>query len=271
MMTNDSNRKDPSGQKAAEGGLPGIRRRQMIREELRKRKDVQVVSLAKMYGVSEMTIRRDLHTLEEQGICVLHYGGASLREGGEIPEFDQRIGLFTEEKRRIAQRAARLIQEGQTVFLDMSTTVQLILLYLPEVKFTVITNSLQIVREIIRHPGITLKIAPGIWREQYGGTLDYTTVEYVSRFHYDAAFYGTIALDAQFGASAVDELEAAAKQAVCRNADHNYLLTDRRKVGIVSNIRFGEVSDYDLILTDRDLDPRKQQQLIQAGARLELC
>lgn len=254
------------------GTLSGIRRRQMIRDELREKRDVQVAPLAAALGVSEMTIRRDLHFLEEQGICTLHYGGASLREGGgEIEEFDARKDRFAAEKRRIAARAAEFIREGQTVFLDMSTTVLLILSFLPEVKFTAVTNSIPAAREIIRHPGITLKIAPGVYREQYGGTLDYTTVEYVSRFHYDLAFFGTIAVDAAFGASAVDELEAAVKQAVERNADASYLLTDRRKVGAVSNVRFGEVRDYAGILTDRDLDMDEQQKLIRAGAHLFLC
>ena len=143
--------------------------------------------------------------------------------------------------------------------------------FLPEVNLTIITNSLPVVEETYRNSRIRLHIAPGYYEEQYGGPLDYSTAEYVSRFHYNKAFFGTAAIDAGFGVSAPWEMEAAVKKCVYANADESYLLTDHTKFGRRNLIKYNDVSAYKQIITDEELDPEEQNRIAGNGGKIYIA
>ena len=113
--------------------LSGVKRREQIIDNLREHGEVTVKILSNQFGVSEMTIRRDLHLLEEQGYATIHYGGAALLDRQNIgcQSFSLRKGKESENKRRIAKKAASFIREGDVLFMDTSTTVLEILTYMP--------------------------------------------------------------------------------------------------------------------------------------------
>ena len=86
--------------------LSGVKRREQIIDNLREHGEVTVKILSNQFGVSEMTIRRDLHLLEEQGYATIHYGGATLLDRQNIgcQSFSLRKGKESENKRRIAKK-----------------------------------------------------------------------------------------------------------------------------------------------------------------------
>lgn len=197
--------------------LSGVKRRERIINELREHGEVTVKILSEQFGVSEMTIRRDLHLLEEQGYATIHYGGAALLDRQNIgcQSFSLRKGKESENKRKIARRAASFIKEGDVLFMDTSTTVLEILTYMPAFRVKIITNSVPVMETVYRDENIDLYMAPGLYRS-VGGPLDYTTAEYLSRFHYSKAFFGSNSYDPIFGASAAEEIEAAVKNVYLR-------------------------------------------------------
>ena len=81
---------------------------------------------------------------------------------------------------------------------------------------------------VYRDENIDLYMAPGLYRS-VGGPLDYTTAEYLSRFHYSKAFFGSNSYDPIVGASAAEEIEAAVQKCVLENSDENYLLIDHSR------------------------------------------
>lgn len=94
---------------------------------------MSVADLAERFGVNAMTIRRDLHQFEDQGILEMHYGGARLRQTKPpFEEFARREEIHRAKKRAIAKAAAALIREGDVLFLDVSTTVLSVIDYLPD-------------------------------------------------------------------------------------------------------------------------------------------
>lgn len=252
--------------------LSAVRRREMIVSKLKELKQISVKELSSGFGVSDMTIRRDLHRLEEQGLVTVHYGGASIRSSTrDFPSFTERQDKLYHHKLAIARTAASFLKSGDVVFLDTSTTILLMLRYLPELPLTIVTNSLPVMEQTFPLPHVTLYIAPGCYKEQYGRPLDSSTAEYLRRFHYDKAFFGASAVDAAFGASATREIEAAVKRIVSANAEENYLLCDHTKFGKKNLIHYNDVCDYRLIFTDPELDFDTQARTAQNGGKLYLC
>lgn len=146
--------------------LSGVKRREQIIDNLREHGEVTVKILSNQFGVSEMTIRRDLHLLEEQGYATIHYGGAALLDRQNIgcQSFSLRKGKESENKRRIAKKAASFIREGDVLFMDTSTTVLEILTYMPAFRVKIITNSMPVMESVYRDENIDLYMAPGLYR-----------------------------------------------------------------------------------------------------------
>lgn len=252
--------------------LSSISRRGRMEEILKDKLQVTVKDMAARFGVSEMTIRRDFHKMEEQGIVTVHYGGAKLRNIDFAGmDFLSRQDRLYQNKLQIARTAAGYVKEGDVLFLDTSTTILLMLRFLPDMNLTIVTNSLPVMEETYRNRKIKLYMAPGIYQEQYGGPLDYSTAEYVSRFHYDKAFFGASAVDVRFGVSATQEIESAAKKCVWRNADERYLLVDHTKFGKRNLIKYNDVSEYDKIFTDEETDFQIRQEIAAAGGNVYIC
>ena len=240
--------------------LSGVKRREQIIDNLREHGEVTVKILSNQFGVSEMTIRRDLHLLEEQGYATIHYGGAALLDRQNIgcQSFSLRKGKESENKRRIAKKAASFIREGDVLFMDTSTKVLEILTYMP------------VMESVYRDENIDLYMAPGLYRS-VGGPLDYATAEYLSRFHYNKAFFGSTSYEPDFGTSAAEEIEAAVKKCVIENSDENNLLIDHSKMGKRNFVKWGDTDNYTAILSDEELDIDWRTKIARNGGKLILC
>ena len=130
--------------------LSSEERRDRIISVLREQDEVSVVELSQVLGVSEVTTRKDLQQLEEQGYLTRVRGGAIVSGRGQLElRFAARQQLNLDEKRRIAARAVELIQPGTTIFLDASTTTfQLTRLLRDMQELTVITTGLYAALEL---------------------------------------------------------------------------------------------------------------------------
>ena len=252
--------------------LSGSERRIRIREILKEQGEVSVADLAERFGVNAMTIRRDLHQFEDQGILEMHYGGARLRQTKPpFEEFARREEIHRAKKRAIAKAAAALIREGDVLFLDVSTTVLSVIDYLPDIRLTIVTNSLPAVVALSGRQKIRLISCPGMYQSLYGGLMDLTTVEFLRRYHFQKAFLGASFCEPDFGVSCDEEIEAAIKRTVLAQSDHTWLLIDDSKMKGHTFIKISDVSAYDSILTNVSLDQNLQSDYKEKGARLTLC
>lgn len=252
--------------------LTAVKRRERITELLHEQEEVSVRELAEKFAVSEMTIRRDFHLLEEQGIAQVHYGGATLQNRHQkVQDFAFRQDKLYQSKLCIARRAAAEIREGDVLFLDASTTIALMLRFVANLNLTIVTTSLAVMEAAHQNRRIKLYMAPGMYQELYGGPMDHATAEYVSRFHYDKAFFGASAVDAAFGASAAWEIEGVVKRCVSRNADLQYLLADHSKFGKKNLMKYGEIDAYEAIFTDDALEPEQKSVVQKNGGKLIFC
>ena len=255
----------------AEGVLSSEARRELIIEELRRQDEVTVSHLSERLGVSDVTIRKDLQQLEDQGYLTRVRGGAVFSGRGQLElRFAARQQLGLEEKRRLAERAARFVHPGATVFLDGSTTVFQMTRLLRHVQgLTVITNGLYAALELSFAPEITTIVVGGILRKQSSSLVDLLTPELLRRLHVDVAFLSCRGFTVEHGLMESDLREAQLKRAMAQAAQQVVALVDQSKFGniyIASSILPEEI---DTLLVDGSVPGDTLQQLTAAGVQVE--
>lgn len=256
----------------SEEKMKGMKRRQEILRRLEEQGEVSAQALAQEFGVSAMTIRRDLHLFAEQGIAETHYGGAHInRLRQTLPGFSVRNGQLLRYKLEIGKKAASFLREGDVIFLDSSTTVIQMIRYFPDIHVTVITNSINAVQQFCTNQKIRFVVAPGTYQEQIGGCMDYSTVEFLKKYHADKAFIGTGAASPDFGLSSPHELDGVLKRTFWEQADVSFLMTDHTKFSKKSLVKYNELKDFAYILTDDCLEDECKAKILQQNPGLLLC
>lgn len=231
-------------------GLQNARHTDILRI-LQARRRVSVADLTSRLAVSEVTIRKDLALLEDMGLLTRTRGGAVLAE-----DRDQRRPLLMrraengEGKRQVATRAAQLVEEGETVYIDSGSTCGLLAEELANRTLRVVTNSIDAVTALADVPSIALFSVGGSYRKEAGSFIGPIAVSAVSRMHIDTAFIGTSGFSAQGVFSSQNTIESELKRHVIARADRSVLVADKSKIGRTAFSVFGGVEDFDLIVMD---------------------
>ena len=242
---------------------------QKIADILSHERVVRVADLTRVVGASPATIRRDLTEMQSRGMLRKVHGGA-VAAGPRIEEplFDDKTTIHADEKRRIARKALEFIGPRESIFLDGGSTVLALAGLLQEMKhLTVVTNSLR-VAQALSGTGPRVIVIGGELRslsQTFVGPLTGTMLEHL---HVDVAFMGTIALAEQEGMTTTDPREAYTKQRVMAHAHRVILMADGSKIGTVSFVGFGDVSDIDTLITDNAADRKLLQRLKRQGINI---
>ena len=232
-------------------------RRQLIVEELRRRGRVSVSRLADVHDVTPETVRRDLIELEQRGELRRTHGGAVATERTRVePAVNERAEHMAAEKARIARAALALLpEEGGTVLLDAGTTTgALVELFPTDRHLTVVTNAVPHALRLALLPMVTVIVVGGRLRPRTLANVDDLAVETLRNLRVDVAFVATNGLSPR-GCSTPDAAEAAVKRAMVAAADRVVLLVDHTKLGDEHFMRFAELRDLDVVVTDADADP----------------
>lgn len=247
-------------------------RRELIIDELRRLDEVTVTGLSARLGVSDVTIRKDLQQLEDQGYLTRVRGGAVFSGRGQLElRFAARQQLGLEEKRRLAGRAAKMVRPGATVFLDGSTTVFQMTRLLRHIQgLTVITNGLYAALEMSFAPEITTIVVGGILRKQSSSLVDLLTPELLRRLHVDVAFLSCRGFTLEHGLMESDLREAQLKRAMAQAAQHVVALFDHSKIGHVYIASSMLPEEIDTLLIDDNLSDEQRAAFEEANLPLEL-
>ncbi len=257
---------------STDGALSSEARREQIIDALRRQDEVTVSSLSELLGVSDVTIRKDLQQLEDQGYLTRVRGGAVFSGRGQLElRFAARQQLALDEKRRLAARAAQFVRPGATVFLDGSTTVFQMTRLLRHVQgLTVITNGLYAALELSFAPEITTIVVGGILRKQSSSLVDLLTPELLRRLHVDVAFLSCRGFALEHGLMESDLRETQLKRAMGRAAQQVVALVDHSKFGHVYVASSLLPEEIGTLLVDDRLDAATQSALQAAGVKFEV-
>ena len=226
-------------------------RQRLIVDQIRSSGAADVTSLSRKFAASDMTIRRDLAELEADGLVRRVHGGAVTRDA-RVP-FRQRVVTLGAEKAAIARRAAALVEDGDSVFVDMGTTAFAVAQELAERKgLFAVTYSISAARELGRTGENTVVLAGGIVH----GDFEESTVvgevacETIRRFKVDKAIFGAGGITPQRGISFFDMAEVQVRTAVLAAAGTAIVVADHTKFGRDDRVTFVPLERIDVIVTD---------------------
>ncbi|TFL16224.1 DeoR/GlpR family DNA-binding transcription regulator [Jannaschia formosa] len=244
-------------------------RQQMIMDLLIANGEVELDALVDRFGVSRMTIHRDLDDLETEGLLRKIRGGATIRSGTQF-ESDFRLRELQDRpaKAAMAQSALRLIEPGMTVMINDGSMAAILGQQLVTKRpLTVITNNAAIIDALRGETGITLIALGGVYSAKFNAFLGKVTEDALSVLSADIAFVSSPAVSG-LEVYHMDENVLRAKQAMMRQAASSVLLVNHTRFGRTALHRLAALSDFDHIITDRLPDTAARAALDGAGLTL---
>jgi DeoR family transcriptional regulator, fructose operon transcriptional repressor len=232
-------------------------RRQAMADLITQRGRLSVNELAEAYTVTTETVRRDLSALERAGLVRRVHGGAVPADALSLLEtaVSDRDLAHADEKDRIARAAlAQLPPAGGSVLLDAGTTTSRLAGHLPhDQRLTVLTNAVPIAARLAGVSGVELHLLPGRVRRTTQAAVGEDTVAALGELRPDVVFVGTNGISLDHGLSTPDHSEAAAKRAMVAAGRRVVVLADSSKVGREHTVRFADLGDIDVLVTDADV------------------
>ncbi|MBA4602339.1 DeoR/GlpR family DNA-binding transcription regulator [Thermoactinomyces mirandus] len=223
---------------------------QMIEEKL----FLKVSEAAEMLGVTEMTIRRDFKYLENQGLITRIHGGAKKKTKDQYIELShtEKKALNIKEKKYVAEKAAKLIENNDTIFIGPGTTTEFIYDYIDVSSLNVITNSISIFNRFQENKNFNVILIGGRLRERTKTFVGYFTSKWIRDIKVQKAFIGTNGIDGDQITTA-DEEEGAIQRIVLKNSNYRYIITDSTKFGVCAFQKICNVNEVTAIITDNKI------------------
>jgi DeoR/GlpR family transcriptional regulator of sugar metabolism len=246
--------------------LSGTERQLQIRDLIDRNRRISVADICEVFAVSEATARRDLETLTEQGLVQRVHGGAIAVEKQQ-PEFPimERQDLFPREKQAIGEATARLVNNGETIFLGSGTTVLAVARALLKHKnLTIITNSLPVMN-ILNKTEHTIISLGGALRASELSFIGHVTEQAASEFRADKVIIGTPAVSLQHGLSHDYLPETMTDRAVLKIGSRIIIVADHSKFEKVATSFLAPVEKIDTIVTDSETPAEVVEALRERG------
>ena len=248
-----------------------VERRSKIEQIIIENKSVLVPELAKQFDVTTETIRSDLEKLEKQGVLVRTYGGATLVETKDADmEIHERDTVNFEGKQSIGKRAAEMINDGETIFLDASTSSLHVARNIKNKKgITVITNAQKIVLELSECNDIRIISTGGMLHQKnmsYIGRIVEDTIR--STYFANKVFFSCRGVTLTRGLMESTEAEAQIKKAMIDCSESAIFLCDKKKLGRLGVPVISSLSGIDCFITDIKLDEEWNKALEDNDVRL---
>lgn len=225
-------------------------RKQKIIEKLAEDGIIDVKEMAHFLETSEITVRRDLAILAEQGLLIRTHGGAMKVSLSQMPiSFAQKSAFNAEQKDEICRKAVSLIQPRDVVFLDCGSTVFRMCPLIRNLNIKVVTNSLPIINELIGS-SVSLNFAGGEIDFERQAAHGKIAVEHFQRYRADKAFVGIDGISLKNGLSASSEKEAEITMAIAQNARETFFLCDSSKLERNRYFPFAPIDFVRNLITD---------------------
>jgi DeoR family glycerol-3-phosphate regulon repressor len=228
--------------------------------------------LARTFGVTAQTVRRDLTKLGDEGEICRHHGGASVASSTQNIDYSERQELSTPEKRAIAELTARHIPNHSSLFINIGTTTEaLARALLKHEDLRIITNNMNVAQIMMRNPSFTVMITGGTVRNRDGGVVGQSACDMISEFRVDYGIIGISGIDDQGTLLDFDYDEVRAARAIIKNSRTTYLLADHTKFARHPMVRLGTLGEVTALFTDTLPPPALRERLTAGGVTLHVA
>lgn len=246
-------------------------RRQKILSLLEQKGTVSVNELSKVFAVVPITIRRDLEQLEKEGLLIRIHGGAILKGEPFIQRpLNTKETINQEVKRRIGERAAQLINDGETIILDEGSTCLEVAKALTRTNknITVVTNGIKVALELTPHSNITTILIGGVCGHQNYVAYGTQTIEMFSDIRAHKYFMGIDALLAKYGISDADIHQVELKRVKVASSKMVIGVADTSKIGTIAVAHVGSINMLNTLIMESPVPDYFKQYLVEERVSL---
>lgn len=240
-----------------------VERRDGIIQTLYDEGKVRVDELSDKFSVTSVTIRNDLDFLEKKGILHRTHGGALLRKNVyEDPTLEEKQKLHSKEKQRIGQRAAEMIENGDSILLDSGTTSLEIARRIDDKKnLTIMTNAIKIALDLASKEEMTVMLTGGTMRSESYSLVGPDAETVIRNYYFDKLFLGVDGLDMELGLTTPNPMEAQLNRLMVERAREVIAVTDSSKLGRQSFSFICELEAIGTIITDTKISSAYEKSL----------
>jgi len=249
-------------------------RRHSLLEMLRRQPGLRVPEIAQALDVSEGTVRNDLNALDQEGRLKRVHGGAVLTEQDPFQNisFVRRHNQNQTAKTAIAREAALLVQDGDSIFLDASSTAFYLARALADrSKLRVMTNGFEVARDLAQNPTNTVILVGGVVNNDSSSVTGLLSEQIIADLHIEKAFFSCSGFSIERGMTEVHFEEAQIKRKAIESARQVIGLIDSSKFGKEDLTPFAHPDQISTVITDSGLSPDWATRLKQAGINLAIC
>lgn len=237
-----------------------------VAEILDKRGKMTLEQLEEAFpDVSQMTLRRDLSQLEEDGRIIRIRGGAmSVKEVQKVSgeAYTKKTTINMDAKIVIAQKAATLIDEGTSIFIDGGTTAMYLSKEMPDIKCNIFTNGIAVAMELAQKKNVEITVVGGQLMKDNLSTSSPAAKEYFNNTNFEIAIVSALAFTPEHGFLCNSQTESDLLKQVFRKARHVYMMLDSSKIGKINPYTFAQLEDIDVLITD-DVFPKEYKALFE--------
>jgi len=229
-----------------------IERLNAIEDYVNQRGRADIGELSEVFGVSKVTIRRDIDALENEKRIIKTYGGVislKAKRSADIPQ-SQRMLENVDAKQKIGALAASLIEDNDTIVIDTGTTTLAMIKNITAKNVTVITHDLLLAMEVIKYRCAELIVVGGAWESSGYALIGCQTLDAYKKMHVDKVYIGCDAVDRDFGVSGRMLSTVDLKKTFLELSDRAILLADQSKFGKRAFYSLYPVKCVDTIITD---------------------
>ncbi len=250
----------------------GNEQRQLrIVEMVSKQGFLTIEALARNFGVTVQTIRRDVNMLATEGRLSRYRGGAGLASSIENMEYQRRQVVNLAAKQRIATNVATDVPDRASLFINIGTTTeQAARALLAHRDLQVITNNINVARILSENPNFSIVMAGGRVRNRDGAITGQPTVRMFEQYRVDIGIIGISGIDLDGGLYDFDLDEVLCAQAIIRNSRRVFLLADHSKFGRPALVKVGNITEVSALYTDAPPPGPIASMLEEAGVVLEI-
>ncbi len=243
----------PAGPKPANGKAgPPKERQAKIQQMVKAEGFVTIERLAREFGVTPQTIRRDINTLSDAGMINRYHGGAGADSSIENVAYNERKVLCHREKKAIARMVAAQIPEHASLFINIGTTTEAIAQALCNHKrLRIITNNLNVAGILSANSNFEVIVAGGLVRHRDCGIIGEATIDFIEQFKVDYGIIGISGIDVDGTLLDFDYREVRAARAIIDNSRKVFLAADHTKFGRNAMVRLGSIEEVDALFTDK--------------------
>lgn len=228
---------------------------------------VSVTDLAKTTGVSEVTIRQDLNLLEKQSYLRRTHGFAVPLDSDDV---ETRMMNNYPVKRQLAEFAASLVNDGETIFIENGSSNALLARTLAEQKNVTLITVSSYIAHLLKETSCEVILLGGIYQKKSESMVGPLTRQYIQQVHFSKAFIGIDGWQPETGFTGRDMMRADVVNAVLEKGSEAIILTDSSKFGAVHPYTLGPASHFSRVITDDKLNASAHQALQQSGLIVDI-